>query len=144
MLEKLHDHLVEELGHSSRTDTIFIVVAVGFNMIALCINSAASVAALQNREQGSYNRAADIVLAIFIVMTILVNGIAVVGLFVGRQTRKKLLDGMIAMYSDHQVEKYYARSLVSNYGIRYILFAAAIILLALTAIFVPLVIRLIA
>jgi hypothetical protein len=141
----LHDHIVEELGHSSRTDTIFIVVAVVFNLIVLGVNSAAASAASTNRDayRASYDLAADIVLAIFIMMTIMVNAIAISGLYVGRRTRIKLLDGLIAMYSDNQVAQYYDSTLVSNYGTRYILFGAVIILLALTAIIVPLVIRLV-
>ena len=142
MLERLHEHLVNELGHSSRTDTIFIVVAILFNLIVLGINSATSSAAVENRSSGSASSAADVVLVVFILMTLLVNAIAVAGLYVGRQTRGKLLAGLITMYADNQVDKYYDRSLVSNYGTRYLLFGAVIILLALTAIVVPLIIRL--
>jgi hypothetical protein len=145
MLERLHDHIVNELGHSSRTDTIFIIVAVVFNLIVLGINSAAAGTASSYRDPygGPYNLAADVVLAVFILMTLLVNAIAIAGLYVGRKTRSKLLDGLMVMYADNQVDKYYDKSIVSNYGIRYILFAAVIILLALTAIVVPLVIRMI-
>lgn len=75
-------------------------------------------------------------------MTLVVNAIALVGLNVGRQTRSKLLTGLVTMYVDHQVDKYYDRSLLSSYGARYLLFGAVIIVLALTAIVVPLVIRL--
>jgi len=142
MLERLHEHIVNELGHSSRTDTIFIVVAILFNLIVLGINSATSSAAVENRSSGSASSAADVVLVVFILMTLLVNAIAVAGLYVGRQTRGKLLAGLITMYADNQVDKYYDRSLVSNYGTRYLLFGAVIILLALTAIVVPLIIRL--
>ena len=138
MLERLHDHIVSELGHSSRTDTIFIVVAVIFNLIVLGINSAAS-----GEASSSDSLAADVVLAVFILMTFLVNAIAIAGLAVGRQARSKLLDGLIAMYADNQIDKYYDRSLVSSYGTRYMLFGAVIVLLALTAIVVPLVIRLV-
>jgi hypothetical protein len=145
MLERLHDHITNELGLSSRTDTIFIVVAVLFNLIALGINSAASGTAVANRSSGSGsgtgNQAADVVLAVFIVMTILVNAIALAGLYVGRQTRGKLLSGLVAMYTDNQVDKYYDKSLISGYGTRYLLFGGAIIVLALTAIIIPLVIR---
>ena len=133
MLERLHEHIVNELGYSSRTDTIFIVVAVLFNLIVLGINSGVA--------DGSNTVGDDIVLAVFILMTLLVNAIAIVALFVGRQTRSKLLDGLIGMYIDNGIEKYYDKSLVSNYGKRYLLFGAVIILLALTAIVVPLVIR---
>lgn len=137
MLERLHEHIVNELGHSSRTDTIFVVVAILFNLIVLGINSAASASANE-----SYSLAVDVVLAVFILMTLSVNAIAVAALYVGRQTRGKLLAGLITMYADNQVDKYYDRSLVSNYGTRYLLFGAVIILLALTAIVVPLIIRL--
>jgi hypothetical protein len=141
MLERLHEHITSELGQSSRTDTIFIVVAVLFNLIALGINSAASGTAIANRGSGAGNPAADVVLAVFIVMTILVNAIALAGLYVGRQTRGKLLSGLLAMYTDNQVDKYYDKSLISGYGTRYLLFGGAIIVLALTAIIIPLVIR---
>jgi hypothetical protein len=141
MLERLHEHIVNELGQSSRTDTIFIVVAVVFNLIALGINAGAAGAARAGTNYGSYSLAADIILGVFVLMTLLVNAIAVGGLSVGRQTRGKLLNGLIAMYSDNQIDKYYDRSLVSNYGMRYLLFGAVIAILAFTAIMVPLVIR---
>lgn len=138
MLVKLHEHITDELGQSSRTDTIFIVVAILFNLIVLGVNSAASGAA-SNEEA----LAADVVLGIFILMTILVNAIAIIALYVGRQTRSKLLAGLMAMYTDNQVDKYYDASLVSNYGTRYLLFGGVILLLAFTAIAVPLIIRLV-
>jgi hypothetical protein len=143
MLERLHEHIVNELGQSSRTDTIFIVVAVVFNLIALGINAGAAGSARASRSYGSYSLAADIILAVFVLMTLLVNAIAIGGLLVGRQTRGKLLSGLIAMYSDNQVVQYYDRSLVSNYGTRYLLFGAVIVILALTAIVVPLVVRMV-
>jgi len=141
MLERLHEHITSELGQSSRTDTIFIVVAVIFNLVVLGINSAASGVAHASHDNGSGNVAADVVLAVFIVMTLLVNTIALAGLNVGRQTRGKLLSGLVTMYKDNQIDKYYDQSLISGYGTRYLLFGAVIIVLALTAIVIPLVIR---
>ena len=137
MIVKLHEHIVNELGTSSRTDTIFIVVAILFNLIVLGINSAASGAASNDEVL-----AADVVLGVFILMTVLVNAIAIVALYVGRQTRSKLLAGLIAMYADNAVDKYYDQSLISNYGTRYVLFGGVILLLGFTAITVPLIIRL--
>lgn len=143
MLERLHEHIVNELGQSSRTDTIFVVVAVLFNLITLGINAGSAASARSSSNYGGYSLAADIVLWVFVLMTLMVNAIAISGLFVGRQTRGKLLNGLIAMYSDNQVDKYYDRSLTSNYGTRYALFAGVILILAFTAIAVPLVIRLV-
>ncbi|HAL16322.1 MAG TPA: hypothetical protein DCP32_06105 [Anaerolineaceae bacterium] len=134
MLERLHEHVISELNQSSRTDTIFVVVAVVFNLIALGINSAIASNDFPSTSE-------DIVLAAFIVMTVLVNTIAILGLYVGRLTRTKLLAGLVAMYQDNQIDKYYDQSLVLNYGRRYVLFGAIILVLALTALVVPLTLR---
>lgn len=138
MLENVHHHIVSELGQSSRTDTIFVVTAVLFNLIVLGINSAVAGAAA---SQEADTAALDAVLTIFIIMIILVNSIAVSALFVGRQTRGKLLNGLLAMYKDQEVDQYYDPSLLTNYNKRYWLFTGVIICLALTAVLVPLVIR---
>ena len=33
MLERLHEHMVSEIQQSSRTDTVFVVTAVIFNLV---------------------------------------------------------------------------------------------------------------
>ena len=137
MQEQVHDHIVSELGHSSRTDTIFVVTAVVFNLIVLGINSGVSVAAVE----GGSSSVNDVVLAVFIAMTVLLNVIAVAALTLGRRTRRLLLGGLVAMYRDNEVDKYYDTALMANYGVRYALFAGVIVTLALTAIVVPLIIR---
>jgi len=137
VLERLHEHIVSELGHSSRTDTIFVAAAILFDLIVLGINSGIATEA-QDRPRTDN----DIVLGVFIFMTILVNTIAVIALAVGRGTRSKLQDGLIAMYRDNNVDQYYDASLVKNYRTRYVLFGAVILVLGLTAILVPLIIRL--
>lgn len=59
----------------------------------------------------------------------------------GSRTRSLLLHGLVTMYHDNDVDKYYYPSLLSSYGTRYLLFAGVIATLALTAIVVPLIIR---
>ena len=137
MLEQVHDHIVSELGQSSRTDTIFVVTAVLFNLIVLGINSGVAISAA---EEGA-STSNDLILAVFIVMTLLLNIISVAALILGRRTRGLLLSGLVTMYSDNDVDKYYDPSLLSSYGTRYILFTGVIATLALTAIVVPLIIR---
>ena len=137
MLDKVHDHIVSELGQSSRTDTIFVVTTIIFNLIVLGINTGVSAAAVD--DETSF--VLDLVLVVFIAMTVLMNGIAVVALTLGRRTRSLLLEGLVEMYQDHETAQYYDPSLVSNYGLRYMLFAGVILTLALTAILVPLIIR---
>ena len=57
MLEKIHDHIVSELGQSSRTDTIFVVTTIVFNLIVLGINSGVAGAASDNDERRAKERA---------------------------------------------------------------------------------------
>ena len=137
MLGQVHDHIVSELGESSRTDVIFVLTAIVFNLIVLAINSGLSFAATEEDATTTY----DLVLAVFVVLTVLVNVIAVSGLIMGRRTRSTLLGGLVAMYRDNDVDKYYDPSLISNYRVRYLLFTGAVVTLAITAIVVPLIIR---
>jgi hypothetical protein len=137
MLTQVHDHIVSELGQSSRTDTIFVITAIVFNLVVLGINSAVAGSASGLRD----TTAPDLILTVFVVMTLLVNIIAVSALYVGRRTRRRLLEGLISMYSDNDVDKYYNPSLLSDYGSRYLLFTGVIILLGLTSIVVPLIVR---
>jgi len=137
MLEQVHQHIVSELQQSSRTDTIFVVTAVVFNLIVLGINSAIAETAASHSGDASD----DIILGVFIAMSLLVNGIAITALHFGRGTRDKLLKGLLAMYRDNDVDQYYDSSLLMNYGKRYLLFIGVIICLAITGIVVPLIIR---
>jgi hypothetical protein len=143
MIEKLHDHMTAELGQSSRTDTIFVVVAVAFNLIVLASNTAIAGMAASNRDSTTRSAGPDMILAVFVVMTLLVNAVALGGLIGGMRTRLKLLDGLSRMYADHGIDKYYDGGLKTNYGVRYTLFGAIILILAGTAIIVPLIIRLV-
>ena len=83
----------------------------------------------------------DIILAVFIVMTVCLNVLAVAALALGGRTRQMLLSGLVAMYRDNDVDKYYDPALISNYRVRYLLFTGTIVTLAITAITVPLIIR---
>ena len=137
MLRQVHEHIVSELQQNSRTDTIFVVTAIAFNLIVLGINSAVAGEAESSRTNSSN----DLILAVFIVMSLLVNVIATIALNTGRKSREKLIQGLLTMYLDNDVAKYYDASLVEGYNKRYLLFTGVILSLALTSILVPLIIR---
>ncbi len=139
MIEKLHQHIVSELGHSSRTDTIFVITAVVFNLVVLGVNSgiASSAVDVENVHKASD----DILIVVFIVVSLIVNTISITALNVGRKTRSTLLSGLVEMYNDNNVAKYYSPTLLKNYGTRYLLFIGVIASLALLSIAVPLIIR---
>jgi len=140
MLEQVHQHITSELQQGARTDTVFVITAIIFDLLVLGINSAVAAAAADPyRDQTSI--ASDLVLGILVVLVILVNGIAIAGLLTGRETRAKLLGGLLAMYRDNSVEKYYDATLLTNYNRRYMLFTGVILCLALTAIVVPVIVR---
>ena len=102
MLGQVHDHIVSELRESSRTDTIFVLTAIVFNLIVLAINFGVATEAATEGDAATY----DIILVVFIVMTLLLNVLAVAGLALGRRTRSMLLSGLIDMYRDNDVDKY--------------------------------------
>ena len=137
MLGQVHDHIVSELRESSRTDTIFVLTAIVFNLIVLAINFVVATEAANEGDAATY----DIILAVFIVMTVVLNVLAVAALALGRRTRQMLIRGLIDMYRDNDVDRYYDPALMSNYGVRYLLFTGVIAALSATAIVVPLIIR---
>lgn len=136
MLKKLHDQITTELGQSSRTDTIFVVTAIIFNLVVLGINSALPVVAADENTLQS-----NLIFIVFILVTLLINAASLTALLIGRRTRNKLLEGIIKMYKDNQVDQYYPEELLNAYGTRYLLFAGVIVLLGITAILVPIIIR---
>jgi hypothetical protein len=141
MLNQVHEHITNELQQGARTDTVFVITAIVFNLLVLGINSAVASSARYSYQVRT-SIADDLVLGILIVLLILVNAIAIAGLLTGRQTRAKLLTGLLAMYRDNGVDKYYDTTLLTNYNRRYLLFAGAILCLALAAIAVPVIVRL--
>jgi len=82
-----------------------------------------------------------IVMSMFVCLLIVVNLVVIFGLLKGRQTRLKLINGLLKMYKDQGVEGYYDASLLSNYNARYNLFILAVVFIGLIAIVVPFVIR---
>jgi hypothetical protein len=137
MLERVHEHIVSELGQSARTDTIFVITAVVFNLVVLGVNSAVA-----GEASNGGNVTSDTILGVLIVVSLIINTIAVTALSVGRATREKLLEALLAMYRDNEVAQYYDPSLLTNYARRYWLFTGVIVCLGLTAIVVPLIVRL--
>ncbi len=132
MLEHLHRHIIGELEQSARTDTVFVVTAVLFNLLVLGINW--SVASAKQPST-----AGNVILVILILVTLLINSFVVMALQNGRRTRLSLITGLLQMYKDNGVDKYYDSALLGTYGTRYNLFTGVIICLAGIAVLVPLI-----
>src|SRR3990172_7580652 len=115
MLERVHEHIIAELQQNTRTDTVFILTAIFLNLLTLGINSAVAAGDDQSATEWT-------VFFIFLSLLVVVNFIVMVGLVKGKQTRIKLINGLLRMYKDQGVEGYYDASLLSNYATRYDLF----------------------
>jgi len=133
MIERVHEHLVTELQQNTRTDTIFVLTAIVLNLLSLGVNS--GIAASEG------NGTTTIVMFTFVALVLVVNFVAEIGLIRGRQTRMKLLEGLLKMYRDQGVEGYYDPSLLSNYNTRYNLFMLVVLFTGLVALVVPFVLR---
>ena len=132
MIERVHEHIITELQQNTRTDMVFILTAILLNLLALGVNSA--VSSRPDKDMTTW-----IVFFTFVCLVIVVNFVVVFGLLRGKQTRIKLINGLLKMYKDQGVEGYYDPSLLGNYSTRYNLFLLAVVFTGLIAIVVPLV-----
>ena len=130
MIERVHEHIVAELQQNTRTDTIFILTAIILNLLALGVNS--GVAGGRDTDATTW-----IVFFAFLCLVIVINFVVVTGLLRGKETRIKLINGLLKMYKDQGVAGYYDDSLLSNYSTRYNLFLLAVIFTGVIAIVVP-------
>ncbi len=133
MIERVHEHIISELNTNTRTDTIFVLTAIILNLIALGVNS--------GMASGQNSSTATIVMFTFVVLILVVNFVAEIGLIRGRQMRRKLLNGLLKMYKDQGVEGYYDASLLSDYKTRYNLFMLTVLVTGIIAIVIPFIIR---
>lgn len=134
MLEQVHKHITSELQQNTRTDIIFILTSILLNLITLAVNSGMS-------ENSRTDNATLIVMFVFVCLILLVNLVVVIGLMKGKQTREKLLRGLMQMYKDQDVDKYYDISLLGNYNLRYNLFIMVVIFTGIIATIVPFILR---
>jgi len=134
MIEHVHNHITSELNQNTRTDTIFILTAIMLNLITLAVNSGMV-------KDSRTNTSTLIVMFIFVGLIVLVNLVVVIGLMKGKQTREKLLSGLLMMYKDKVVDKYYDVTLLSNYNLRYNLFIMVVVFTGIIATVVPFILR---
>ena len=132
MIERVHEHITQELQQNARTDTTFILTAIFLNLVTLGINSGQA-------SQNPKNATTWIVFFTFTALVIVINFVVVNGLLKGKQMRTKLITGLLKMYKDNNVEGYYDPTLLTNYATRYNLFLLAVSFTGIVALIVPIV-----
>ena len=134
MIDRVHQHIVSELRQGARTDTVFVVIAVLLNLLMLGISSGIA-------QESADNGTTTAVLGLFMALTAVVNIVAVFGLLKGRETRSRLIGGLLKLYADQQGDGYYDPALLKNYNARYTLFILVVVSMGAVAIVVPLLLR---
>jgi len=134
MIQRVHEHIISELQQNARTDTVFILTAILLNLLTLGINTGIA-------SGGEEDVTWTVVMILFVALLLVVNGVVIVGLQKGKQSRLKLIQGLLKMYQDQGVSGYYDESLLSNYNTRYNLFILAAVFTGVIALVVPFVIR---
>ena len=134
MIERVHEHIINELNTNARTDTVFVIAAIFLNLIGLAVNSILA-------GGGQNSSTATIVMFTFVALILVVNFVSEIGLIRGRQMRRKLLDGVLKMYKDQGVEGYYDASLIGDYKTRYNLFMLVVLVTGIIAVVIPFIIR---
>ena len=134
MIDRVHQHIVSELQQGARTDTVFVIIAVLLNLLMLAISSGIA-------QESTDSGATTAVLGLFMALTAVVNVVAVFGLLRGRETRTRLIKGLLKLYADQQVDGYYDPTLLASYSARYSLFIFAVVSMGAVAIIVPLLLR---
>jgi hypothetical protein len=129
MIERVHEHLLGELSTNTRTDTIFIITAILLNLVTLGVNSGVA--------SGDSGAVRTIVLFTFAALIVIINLVSVIGLVRGRQSRSKIITGLMKMYKDQGVDGYYDPSLLNDYGTRYNLFIVAVLFTGIVALIIP-------
>jgi hypothetical protein len=138
MLERLHEHLIAELQQNARSETVFVLAAIVLNFITLGINSGL---ASRSDHDAAYRNGSEtyVVLALTLALVVVVNLIAAKGLIAGRETKSKLLTGLVSMYRDQNVAQYYDASLLDLHARRYRLLFFAVLATGIVSFAIPLV-----
>ena len=137
MIKEIHEHITNELQQNARTDTVFVLSSVFLNLVILAINWGVASENPNETKGGSD----DVILSLLIAAVLIINFIIAKALLSGRDMRLKLLTGLLKMYKDNNVDKYYDSSLLSSYSMRYKFFLTVIIILAFITITAPLLVR---
>jgi hypothetical protein len=134
MIAQVHTHITSELQQNTRTDIIFILTSIILNLITLAVNSGMV-------EKSRTENSTLAVMFVFVTLIVMVNIVVIIGLMKGKQTRIKLINGLMMMYKDQNVDKYYDESLLGNYNVRYNLFILVVMCTGVIATIVPFILR---
>ena len=104
MIEGIHKHLLSELDRAGRSDTIFVLAGVSFNLLVLFINWAQ--ASTITSTYGEAGADSFIIFAIFLIGTLVVSTSCLLTLMNSRRICNKCHEALVQIYEDTDVSKY--------------------------------------
>lgn len=132
LLTTVHEHILEEMKVNTKTDTTFVLTSIFINIAVLATNT---IIASEADDAVGF-----IIMGLFIALLLVVNLVAEIGLIKGRQTRDKLIRGLIRMYEDNGVDGYYDKSILEAYKARYTMFMVVVLATGVLAVIVPVIV----
>lgn len=132
MIEKIHDHLVSELDRSSKSDTVFVISAVLFNILVMFINwaQASSIAS------GGGSIA---IFGIFLVGVLVVSGAALAALINSRRICIRCHEALEKIYEKEGVSDYFPKDMANLGNRRFVLSFIVVAGTGLIAALVPII-----
>jgi len=134
IIERLHEHIVEELQQNSRSEVVFLGVAIALNLVTMGVNSG-----LASNEDSTSARA---VLVVTMALVLVVNLVVVSGLRKGAEIKTKLLNGLVRMYQDEKVVDYYDLTLLDAYKSRFRQYLIGVLATGVASFVVPIIVLL--
>ena len=137
MIEGIHKHLLSELDRAGRSDTIFVLAGVSFNLLVLFINWA-QASNITNGYGGS-KQDSIIIFAIFLVGTVVVSTACLLTLINSRRICNQCHNALARIYEDTEVSKYMPQGISTLGNKRFILSFVVVGGTGIIAVIVPLV-----
>jgi len=134
IIERLHEHIVEELQQNSRSEVVFVGVAIALNLVTMAVNSG-----LASADDSTSARP---VLVVIMALVLVVNQVVVAGLRKGAEIKTKLLNGLVRMYQDEKVADYYDLTLLDAYKSRFRQYLIGVLATGVASFVVPIIVLL--
>ena len=149
MKDRLHGEISAELEQTTKTDKTTVIVAIVLNIVFLLANMAFASGAWSThgdyRDNGSFTTSTEFSFSLFAAFLILLGVTIVFDFFVvralskGVERRVKLTEGLVKMYQEEGLDKYYDPAIIQGYQSRYSLYKNIVIILGVLATAIPLV-----
>ena len=132
MIEAVQKHLISEIDRSARSDTVFVISGVAFNLLVLFVNWI-------NASNVSKGQAGLLIFSLFMVGSIVVSCACLLALRNSRTVCIRCHDALQAIYIDTDVAKYMPKGMENLGERRYLLSFVVVSGAAVLAVFVPLI-----